>query len=236
MRCILKGLGITGDLFTLEVTTVSRKAIEPITQPNEPIESLKELDDALRTAASLLRNNDRTEATRARRKAKADALADEKLAKTNETLLPLLERIFAYAHQHWDELAPSHSPETFKTNVAEFKRHIDTIGTKSVDEAQVIAYIETIETSEMIAVLRKVLGDEVTDDLVTRIKSLVTSKTTKVLDSITLKSIVQEQPLLEVPGFGVTYSSTLKLALKRSAVQQRRKKPAITEVRALPNS
>lgn len=218
------------------VTVATRKPIKPIKQPSEPITDFAELGRVTKLAASRLRDRNRIEATRARRKAAADSKADIQHSANDAVLEPLLDRIFTYVVEHWDELAPRHSPETVKMNVADFKRHIDTQGTKTVDEQTVIEYIENIQNSEMVATLRKVLGNELTDNLVSRLKALVTTTTVTVLDSNTLKSVLKDHPLLSVDGFEISYNSTVSMILHRSAIDERNKKPAITEVRALPNS
>lgn len=211
---------------------MATRKLKIISSPDNPIEDFSSYNAAIRQATRYAHTNQRNEATRKRRKDKVDKEFDDRRKITNESLDPLLDAIFTYAVEHWTELAAEKAPETVDLNSAAFKRYIDTRGTQEVDEKVVIDYIRKIEEGEMIVTLRKVLGDAVVDELVLRLKAVITSVTVTVLDAITLKKIVKEHPLLSVPGFNIAYYSTVTLHFKQSSAERRDKTKGLTEVRA----
>ncbi|HET8884357.1 MAG TPA: hypothetical protein VFM68_02710 [Candidatus Saccharimonadales bacterium] len=213
----------------------SRKPAKRIGTPDSAITNFEAFNADLSSAIKQLHRVTRNEQTRQRRHIAVDKEIDARNVAINEMLDPLLDRVFTYTVEHWDELAPRQSPENAKLNAVTFKRHIDKIGTKSANEKEVIAYLRNIQNSDMMITLRKVLGDEVADELVSRLKVLVTRKIVSVLDSETLKEIVKEQPLLTIPGFNIDYNNTLTMVVHQSATEKRKGKPPIKEVRSLPN-
>lgn len=215
---------------------MTTQKLKPIKPPDAPIEDFSTYNEALRKATKYAQANQRNEATRKRRKDKIDKEFDSRREANNEVLEPLLDAIFTYTVEHWTELAAEKAPETVDLNSVTFRRHIDHEGTKEVNEKMVIDYIQKIEKSEMIATLRKILGDAVVDELISRLKALVSTVTVTVLDSTTLKEIVKEQPLLSIPGFNIAYNSKVTLHYKQSSAEKRDKKPGLTEVRAWPTT
>jgi phage host-nuclease inhibitor protein Gam len=220
----------------LEVAAVAAQKLKVITPPAQPAQNTKELNKDIQTAAELIREKSSNEAIRAQQKSKIDEECDELNAKIDTVLEPLLDRIFTYTVEHWDELAPSNSPETVPLNDVDFKRLMDTKGSREVDEETVVSYIKNIEQSEMIKTLRKVLGNEVIDDLVARLKALITTKEVTILDADSLKELVKKQPLLSIPGFSLTFNNKVTMVLHRSATEIREKKSPLTEARAWPTS
>lgn len=228
---MLEDTGVPTQLEVASVTTQKLKTIKP---PDAPIESFSAYNEAIRQATKYAHVNQRNEATRKRRKNKVDKEFDDRLEVTNKILDPLLDAIFTYTVEHWTELAAEKAPGTIDLNSATFKRYVDHKGTQEINEKMVIDYIQKIEQSEMIATLRKILGDTVVDELISRLQSLVTTATVTVLDSVTLKEIVKEQPLLSIPGFNIAYNHKVTLHYKQSSAEKRDKKPGLTEVRAWP--
>lgn len=220
--------------ITTEVATVATQRLQPIKPPDAPIESFSAFNEAVRQATKYAHVNQRNEATRKRRKDKIDKEFDDRRETNNRVLEPLLDAIFSYTVEHWTELAAEKAPETVDLNSVTFKRYIDHKGTQEINEKMVIDYIQKIEKSEMIATLRKILGDAVVDELISQLQALVTTVTVTVLDSTTLKEIVKEQPLLSIPGFNIAYNHKVTLHYKQSSTEKRDKKPGLTEVRAWP--
>lgn len=226
----------TGAPTQLEVATVATQKLKAITPPDQPVQNTKELNKDIQAAAELIREKSSNEAIRAHQKSKIDEECDELNAKIDTVLEPLLDRIFTYTIEHWDELAPSTSPETIPLNDVDFKRLTDSRGSKEVEEETVISYIKNIEKSEMIKTLRKVLGNEAIDELVDRLKALITTKEVTILDSDSLKELVKKQPLLTIPGFSLTFNNKVTMILHRSATEIREKKSPLSEARAWPAS
>lgn len=224
----------TGVPTQLEVASVTTQKLKPIKPPDTPIESFSAFNEAVRKATKYAYANQRNEATRKRRKDKIDKEFDNRREATNKVLEPLLDAIFSYTVEHWTELAAEKAPGTVDLNNATFKRYIDHKGTQEINEKMVIDYIQKIEKSEMIATLRKILGDIVVDELISRLQAVVTTVTVTVLDSVTLKEIVKEQPLLSIPGFNIAYNHKVTLHYKQSSAEKRDQKPELTEVRAWP--
>lgn len=215
----------------------TRKPIKQVGKPTKKIMSSEELGADVRQANELLRKHRSNEATRARRIAKVNQEFDKRATKVDKDLDPLLDKILTYVLEHWDELALASSPETVKLSDVDFKRHIDTEGTKVVDDKQVIAFIQNLPNNDMLETLRKVHGEDVVSELISQLKNLVTKQIVAFLDSNTLKQMVKEHPELNtIPGFEVNYTDTVKMIPHRSAVEVQKKKPSISEVRAIPAS
>jgi hypothetical protein len=213
---------------------VTTQKLKTITPPDTPIGNFSDFNDAIRQATKYANINQRNEATRKRRKDKIDKEFDERRETNNKVLEPLLDAIFSYTVEHWMELASDTAPGTIELDSATFKRYIDRKGTQEIDEKLVIDYIQKIEQTDMIATLRKILGDTVVDELISRLQTLVTTVTVTELDSGTLKEIVKEQPLLTIPGFNIAYNHKVTLHYKQSSAEKRDKKSGLTEVRVWP--
>lgn len=233
---IIKVLDALTAPLQLEVATVATQKLKRIIPPDHPIKNLEDLNKDIQVATELIRQKSSNEAARAKEKSETDEKYDKLIAEIGTTLEPLLDRIFAYTVERWAELAPSNSPNTIPLNDVDFKRLIDTKGTKEVDEEAVISYIKDVEKSEMIVMLRKFLGDSIVDELVRELKALVATKEVTVLDSDTLKELVKKQPLLTIPGFSVAFNNKVTMILHRSATEIHEKKPASTEAREWPAS
>lgn len=215
---------------------MATQRLKKIIPPDYPVKGLEELNKDIQVATELIRQKNSNEAARAREKSETDEKYDKLIAEIGTTLEPLLDKIFAYTVEHWEELAPSNSPNTIPLNDVDFKRLTDTKGTKEVDEEMVVSYIKNVEKSEMIVMLRKFLGDDVVNELIHQLKTLVTTKEVTVLDSDSLKELVKQQPLLTIPGFSVTFNNKVTMILHRSATEIQEKKPASTEAREWPAS
>ena len=215
---------------------MATQKLKKIVTPEQPAQSLEETEEYIRAAKVLIRRKNRNEDTRDRRLSKTNAEFDKRNKEIDNDLDPLLDQIFDYITAHWEELAPSQSPETLRLSDVTFIRYIDKKGTKVVNDAAVIEFIKNIDNSEMIKVLRHVWGDEIVDAYVKRLKAMVTTEEVVTLDSDKLKQLKKEQPALEINGFSISYNNKLTMSLPRSAAQIRDKKPAITEARALPNN
>jgi hypothetical protein len=215
------------------VATQKLKTIKP---PDTPIKSFPDLNDVIRQATKHAHVNQRNEATRKRRKDKVDKEFDDRREATSEVLEPLLDAIFSYTVEHWTELASENAPGTVDLDSATFKRYIDHKGTQEINEKVVIDYIQKIEETDMVATLRKIMGDSVVDELISRLQALVTTVTVTVteLDSGTLKEIVKEQPFLTILGFNIAYNHKVTLHYKQSSAEKRDKKAGLTEVREWP--
>jgi phage host-nuclease inhibitor protein Gam len=224
-------LDVLAEPLQQEVASVATQKLKRIIPPDQPIESMEELNKDIQKATDLIRQKSSNEAARAKEKSDTDEKYDKRIAEISTTLEPLLDKIFTFTVDHWDELAPSNSPSTIPLNDVDFKRFIDTKGTKEVDEEAVISYIKNIEKTEMIATLRKFLGDTVVDELIRQLKALITTKEVIVLDSDTLKEVVKKQPHLTIPGFSVSFNNKVTMILQRSATEIHEKKTYAKEAR-----
>ena len=215
---------------------MATQKLKKIVTPEQPAQSLEETEEYIRAAKVLIRKKNRNEDTRDRRLSKTNGEFDKRNKEIDNDLDPLLDKVFDYITTHWEELAPSQSPETLRLSDVTFVRYIDKKGTKVVNDAAVIEFIKNIDDSEMIKVLRHVWGNEIVDVYVERLKAMVTTEEVTHLDSDKLKELKKEQPALEISGFAISYNNKLTMSLPRSAAQIRDKKPAITEARAWPDN
>lgn len=209
---------------------------QPVQKVDDPVLTFDEYEENVRQAAQLVQKKQRNEATRQRRRAAIDKEINARNEAIDTVLHPLLDRVFAYTVDHWETLAPRQSPQTIKLDAVDFKRHIDTKGSKQVDEQDVTTFLQNIENTDLVKTLRHTLDDTATGELIARLKHLVTKRIVTVLDSDTLKEIVKEQPLINIPGFKVEYHDTVTMVVHRSAAEQRENKPPIKETRELPRS
>jgi hypothetical protein len=207
----------------LEVAEMpTKKVLRKLTKPLVKIMDTIQLRASVKTAVSQLRTMRRNDDTLARRISTATTTRDTKNAVMEKVLNPNLDAIFWRIYTHWDELKDGRAKEQVKLNDAVFKRHIDTLGTKTVVEEDVIAFIEGIDDDDTIIKLRQELGDQAVDELVTTIKGLVTYEVKPTLDTKALKALAKENPLLTVPGINITYTSTLTMVPNSTESEEKR--------------
>ena len=183
---------------------------------------MSEFNADLRTTTQIIRVMRRNESTRRSRIDKVNKEFDERATALKAQLDPLIDRVFSYVDTHWDELALPTSPKTVYANSADFKKHVDTRGTKTIDEKAAIAFIQGINENPVINALRKALGDQVIDAFTYGLKQTVTTEVVTVLDETALKKISKDYPAIEIEGVEISYNDPkISMTPHQSAFEKR---------------
>ena len=213
------------------------KKLAEIGKPADPIASRSEFNTDIQTVTQILRKMRRNEDTRKARIGRINKEFDERVKVLDADLNPLIDKVFSYVAEHWDELALPTSPKTVYTSSADFKKHVDTRGTKIVDQKTAIAFIQNIDENPVIAALRKVLGDPVIDAFVQSLKNTLSTEVVVVIDEIAVKKVSKDYPAITIDGVEVKYNDTkISMTPHPSAFEKRENiKPHVVE-RKCPES
>lgn len=207
------------------------KKLAEIGTPVNPITSKSELSAAITIATQKMRRNRRNEDVRKARIDKINKEFDERANALNAELNPLFDQIFSYVDEHWDELALPTSPKTVYTNSADFKKHIDTRGTKTIDQKAVIEFIQNIDDNPVLAALRNVLGNSIIDTFVQGLKATMATEVITVVDETAAKQVSKDYPEIPVDGVEVRYNDPKITMLPHPSVYETRVgiKPQVVE-------
>jgi phage host-nuclease inhibitor protein Gam len=218
------------------VTYVTIKKLAEIGEPADPITSKSEFNSDIRTITQVMRKMRRNEDTRKARIDRINREFDERAKTLDVKLNPLIDRVFSYVSEHWDELALPTSPKTVYTSSADFKKHVDTRGTKIVDQKTAIEFVQNIDDNPVIIALRKVLGDPIIDAFVQSLKATVTTEVITVIDEVAVKKVSKNYPAIAIDGVEVKYNDAkISMAPHPSEFEKRENiKPHVVE-RKCPN-
>lgn len=198
------------------------KKLPEISTPADPITGPSEFSADIRTVTQMIRRRRRNEDTRKARIDRINKEFDERSKALDAELNPLIDRIFSYVDEHWDELALPTSPKTVYTSSADFKKHIDTRGTKTVDQKVVIEFIQNIDDNPVLTALRKVLGNSIIDEFVQSLKATLTTEVITVVDETAAKQVAKDYPAITVEGVEVKYNDPKITMIPHQSVFEKR--------------
>jgi phage host-nuclease inhibitor protein Gam len=95
-------LDVLAEPLQQEVASVATQKLKRIIPPDQPIESMEELNKDIQKATDLIRQKSSNEAARAKEKSDTDEKYDKRIAEISTTLEPLLDKIFTCTVDHWD--------------------------------------------------------------------------------------------------------------------------------------
>jgi hypothetical protein len=208
--------------------------IDKISEPATKLEDLTDFKEALRTLTILLRKNDRQKDTLSRRKDAATKKYNDAAKPVIDEFTPLLDQVFWFAFTHWNELLVGRATENVQTDYAEFKRHIDKIGTLILDHEATARYLQTIESSDFALKLHQTVGDTAAKTLLKRLQGFVKLKVTPEVDTKELKEFLTSPEAVELEGVKVEYNNTLTLIPTLSPSQKEHGKKPTKIARRIP--
>jgi phage host-nuclease inhibitor protein Gam len=209
--------------------------IEKISEPAVKLNDRDELNTTLRKLITLQRKLDRSEDTLDRRKTAATKKHEEAAKPILAEINPLLDQVFWYVYIHWNDLITGKATESVKLNEAEFKRHIDKVGTLIYDLEVTAKYLLNIEKSDFALKLRQEIGEEAARALLKRLKSFVSVKVVNELDTSKLKKFLTEPEAVEIEGATMQYTNRLTMSPNQSPSQKERGRKPTTTARQIPS-
>lgn len=217
-----------------EVAAMPTPKIEKISEPKTKLENLKEFKEALRKLTALLRKLNRLDDTLSRRKTTVNKKYESASEPVLAELTPLLDQAFWYAFVHWNELLTGRATESVQLDDAEFKRHIDKVGSLVLDSEVTARYLQNIESSDFALKLHQTLGEEAAKILLKRLQGFVSLKVVPEVDTKELKEFLTSPEAIEIDGAKIEYTNRLTLIPTQSPSQKARGKKPTTVARRIP--
>lgn len=208
--------------------------IDKISEPKIKLENLTDFKETLRTLTALLRKNDRQKDTLSRRKNAATKKYNDAAKPVIDEITPMLDQVFWFAFTHWSELLVGRATENVQTDYAEFKRHIDRVGTLILDHDVTARYLQNIESSDFALKLHQTMGDSAAKSVLKRLQGFVTLKVTPEVNTKELKEFLTGAEAVELQGVRVEYTNTLTLIPSLSPSQKEHGKKATKIARQIP--
>ncbi|HEV7952099.1 MAG TPA: hypothetical protein VGO98_01880 [Candidatus Saccharimonadales bacterium] len=208
--------------------------IEKISEPAIKLIDADELDVALRKLTTLLRKLDRSEDTLERRKSAATKKHEEATKPIYAEIHPLLDQVFWCVFIHWNDMITGKATESVKLNEAEFKRHIDTVGSLIYDSEVTTKYLLNIETSDFALKLRQEIGEKAAKVRLKQLRGLVSVKIVNELDTSKLKKFLSGPEAVPVEGAAINYTNRLTMSPTQSPSQKARGRKPTTIARQIP--
>jgi len=208
--------------------------IDKISEPKIKLENPTDFKETLRTLTALLRKNDRQKDTLSRRESAAKKKYNDAAKPIIDEITPMLDQVFWFAFTHWNELLVGRATENVQTDYAEFKRHIDKVGTLILDHEVTARYLQNIESSDFALKLHQTMGDTAAKTVLKRLQGFVSLKVTPEVNTKDLKEFLTGPEAVELQGVRVEYTNTLTLIPSLSPSQKEHGKKATKIARQIP--